>query len=99
MGTIAEQVNLLREVKKQYGNNIDCQKLIDRLIGSRHKCPQCDGLGYTTQRYNAYPSCLSDSEYGELWKYRNKTCDLCNGEGYTDCEYKPRMVQDGWVKA
>lgn len=23
-------------------------------------------------------------------------CDLCNGEGYTEHQYKPKMIQDGW---
>lgn len=28
---------------------------------------------------------------GEIYK-----CDLCDGEGYSEKRYKPRMVQDGW---
>lgn len=34
----------------------------------------------------------------EQLKERKVTCDLCNGEGYTEHEYKPRMVQDGWER-
>ena len=30
------------------------------------------------------------------WEYYDVQCDLCNGEGYTEHEYKPRMIQDGW---
>lgn len=38
----------------------------------------------------------------QYWECRDRyeeikvTCDLCNGEGYTEKEYKPKMVQDGW---
>lgn len=43
-----------------------------------------------------YPSGLPDSGWVEDWRYREVKCDLCNGEGYTEHEYKPKMIQDGW---
>lgn len=95
--SIASQVKVLREVQQRWGNNVDCQSLIDRLIGKLHKCPQCKGAGVVYEKYNAYPSNLPDSGWAEDWKYREKTCNLCKGEGYTEHEYKPRMVQDGWI--
>lgn len=97
MSTIAEQVKILKEVQQRWGNNIDCQSLIDRIIGNRYTCPQCGGKGYTLEKYNAYPSGLPDSGWAEDWKYHEKTCDLCKGEGYTSHQYRPRMVQDGWI--
>lgn len=97
MSTIAEQVNLLREVKSMYGNNINCQDIIDKLIGKRFVCPQCHGKGKISQGYDAYPTNLPDSGWAHDWRYKDVTCPLCKGEGYTEHEYKPRMVQDGWI--
>lgn len=94
---IAKQVQLLRDVRNLFGNNIDCDSTMKRIIGQKFECPKCHGSGIIHEKYNAYPSNLPDSGWGELWRYRDKECDLCNGEGYTDHEYKPKMVQDGWV--
>lgn len=57
---------------------------------------ECERCGKVSVRYNAYPSGLPDSGWVEDWKYKDIECDLCHGEGYTEHEYKPRMVQDGW---
>ena len=28
--------------------------------------------------------------------HKDVKCDLCNAEGFTEKQYKPRMIQDGW---
>lgn len=97
MGKV-ETINLLKEIQSQFGNNIDCQKIIDKLIGNRFLCPQCHGKGVIYQKRNTYPTNLPDSGWGERWEYIKEVCPLCKGEGYTEDEYKPRLIQDGWIK-
>lgn len=80
-----------------YSSNATLKEILSRVQGERvHKCPKCQGRGYLTERYNAYPSGLPDSDWGQDWRSRNIDCDLCEGEGYTEREYKPKMIQDGW---
>lgn len=49
-----------------------------------YMCPKCKGEGMI----HSY-SCDGRDD-------RHYKCDLCGGAGYTDREYKPRMVQNGW---
>lgn len=72
------------------------QILEQELNKTPYKCPKCKGIGTNSVRYNAYPSSLPDSGWVEDWKYKDVRCELCNGEGYTVKEYKPKMVQQGW---
>lgn len=57
-----------------------------------HRCPKCGGAGTVTKKRNKaqYWECSDD------WEYYETTCDLCDGDGYTEHEYKPKMIQDGW---
>lgn len=80
-----------------YGYNTKLEEVLKMIQGDRiYKCPKCNGKGVVSVRYNAYPSGLPDSGWVEDWKYKDVTCDLCHGEGYTSHEYKPKMIQDGW---
>ena len=85
------------EICRDYGSDTTLGDLVRKIQGNKiHKCPKCDGKGKIAVRYNAYPSGLPDSGWVNDWKIRYDECDLCNGEGYTEHEYKPKMVQDGW---
>ena len=64
--------------------------------GAERCCPKCKGRGYVSKRYNAYPSGLPDSGWVDDWKKTDVECDLCKGHGWTEKEWKPKMVQDGW---
>lgn len=82
---------------KCYGENTTLGELVGKIQGNKiYKCPKCCGKGYISKRYNAYPSGLPDSGWVEDWKWEDIECDLCNGDGYTEHEYKPKMKQVGW---
>lgn len=90
-------VGMVLELKECYGGETTIDQLVKHIQKNKiHKCPKCNGSGTIRQKYNAYPTGLPDSGWVEDWQYKNITCDLCNGEGYTCHEYKPKMVQDGW---
>ena len=81
----------------RYGKDTTLGELVKKIQGNKiYKCPKCGGSGYISKRYNAYPSGLPDGGWVEVWKWKEIDCDLCKGEGYTEHEYKPRIVQDGW---
>lgn len=78
---------------KDYGENTTLGDLVKKVQGKRiHKCPKCNGTGRLTKRKNTaqYWECCDN------WEYYDVQCDLCNGEGYTEHQYKPKMIQDGW---
>lgn len=80
-------------LRNTYGGNMTLDDLAIQIQGNKiHKCPKCGGSGNTIKRINRaqYWECCDRYEEVET------ACDLCNGEGYTEKEYKPRMVQDGW---
>lgn len=80
-------------LRNTYGGNKTLDELVDEVQGNKiHKCPKCNGSGNVTQRVNR-------AQYWECcarYEYETHPCDLCNGEGYTEHEYKPKMIQDGW---
>lgn len=85
------------ELRDCYGGEVTIDQLVKHIQGKKiHKCPKCNGTGVNKVKYNAYPTVLPDSGFVHDWKYKYVSCDLCNGEGYTEHEYKPKMVQDGW---
>lgn len=88
----------IMELIKIYGEDTTLSEILEVRKGGNpiYKCPKCEGKGYTSYKYNAYPSGLPDSGWVEDWKYKKIECDLCKGEGYTEKEYKPKMIQDGW---
>lgn len=84
-------------LSNKYGGNTTLSQLIKIIQGNRiYKCPKCNGEGYIEEEYNGYPEGLPDS--GCVYKpaFRKISCDLCDGFGFTEKQYKPRMVQDGW---
>lgn len=91
----------IREVKElvdRYGSCVTLGQLLTKIQGNKlYECPKCKGNGFITIEYNGIPSWM-DRSGGFDYKaaYKDEKCDLCGGEGYTDHEYKPRMVQEGW---
>lgn len=81
----------------RYGANTTLGKILTEIQGNKvHKCPKCNGLGYTEHEYNSYPEGFPDSGWVYQPAYKSVECDLCKGEGYTEHEYKPKMIQCGW---
>lgn len=80
-------------LRDTYGGETTLDDLVKLIQGNKiHRCPKCGGSGTIIKRVNRaqYWECCADYVEKEV------TCDLCNGEGYTEKIYKPRMVQDGW---
>lgn len=80
-------------LRDDYGEKTTLDDLVKRIQGNKiHRCPKCYGKGIFIKMINR----------AQYWECRDRyeetkvTCDLCNGEGYTEKEYKPKMVQDGW---
>lgn len=87
------KINDIKTLIKVYGESATLKDVLKKVQGDRkYKCPKCGGSGEITTRKNVakYWECCDRYEC-----YSTK-CDLCNGEGYTEHEYKPKMVQDGW---
>lgn len=80
-------------LRDDYGGKTTLDDLVKRIQGNKiHRCPKCYGKGIVIKMINRaqYWECCDRYEETKV------TCDLCNGEGYTEKIYKPRMVQDGW---
>lgn len=86
----------IRDVKSlicEYGENTTLSEILNKVQGNKiYKCPKCHGAGKYTKKINTaqYWECC------ERYEYYDVDCDLCHGEGYTEHEYKPKIVQDGW---
>ncbi|MFD1899230.1 hypothetical protein [Enterococcus termitis] len=67
-------------------------------FGRPYECPQCEGTGFYQKKVVVpYPRGLPDSGWvPDSIEYKRSQCELCDGHGYSDKEYKPKMVQDGW---
>lgn len=88
-------ISQVEELRQCYGGETTIDQMLAHIQGKKtHRCPKCDGAGYIVETYNA----AEPWDCCEQLKERKVTCDLCNGEGYTEHEYKPRMVQDGWER-
>lgn len=87
------KINDVKALIADYGENATLKDVLKNVQGNRkYQCPKCSGSGKITIRRNV----------AEYWECCDRyvdcsvVCDLCNGEGYTEHEYKPKMVQDGW---
>lgn len=90
-------INRLKEPKEEYGGNTTIDQLLEFVQPSkRYVCPRCKGDGFITIKYD--PDFCIDSftnPHWNLahddfhdWRYKNRSCTLCNGKGYTEEEYK-----------
>lgn len=97
MSRKSSEIYNLEQLIGQYGDR-KISDIVAELKGEKiHTCPKCKGRGYITEEYNGYPSGLPDSGWVYEPAYRDIKCNLCNGIGYTEHEYKPKMEQTGWV--
>ena len=50
------------ELRDCYGGEVTLDQVVAHIQGNKtHKCPKCNGLGYTVKEYNKYPTGLPDS--------------------------------------
>lgn len=92
------KIHELKKLAKRYGYNTRLWQVIEKIMAKKpYECPKCHGEGTQEVTYNAYPSGLPDSGWAYEPKTKTVDCDLCNGEGYTSVEYKPNMIQQGWI--
>jgi len=88
--TVLSDIHTLKDYFKKYGN-IDLETLIEKVQGDKkYMCPECQGTGLVVDTADVY------KDGDKYWKLINNACELCKGEGYTDKEKKPKMVQEGW---
>lgn len=74
-----------------YGKDMTLGELVKKIQGNNiYKCPKCNGTGSVKIQIRAEVWGYSETEYEYV------KCDLCDGEGYTEHEYKPKMKQTGW---
>lgn len=83
-----------------YGNNTTLGDLARKIQGNKiYKCPKCNGAG-KIETFDTAKDHSMDMGFipPKGWKRPTKIveCDLCDGEGYTAHEYKPKMQQIGW---
>lgn len=75
---------------KQYGENTTLKQVLITMQGDKYyMCPKCKGKGEVEHLIRGIHGYTND-------KITFIKCDLCNGDGYTRKQYKPKMVQDGW---
>lgn len=87
MNKYVEDLEMARYLLEKY----DCDSLTQIKLMCMHKmpkfrCPKCEGKGNYSISYNAYPPGLPDSGWVFKQGWKNKTCDICNGEGYINEE-------------
>ena len=91
-----KEENNIKDLIKSYGADTTLNEVLNKIIEKSeyrflpYKCPKCDGRGYITKEYNAYPSGLPDSGWVYEAAYDYSVCDLCRGKGWTQEEYKPK---------
>lgn len=87
------KINEAIDLSEAYGANTTLGDLVKKIQGNKiYRCPKCGGSGTLYKSVNI-------AEYWECvprYDTRKVGCDLCHGEGYTEHEYKPKMIQDGW---
>lgn len=86
-----------KRLGNEYGSKTTLEELFN-LFERPFECPQCKGLGTYNKRTRVpYPSGLPDSGWvPDEIKYVPTSCELCEGHGWVEKEYKPKLVQDGW---
>lgn len=73
------------ELVHQYGRNTTMGDFLRNIQGDKiHKCPKCNGTGSI------------EIESGPENQKTTIMCTLCDGEGYTEKQYRPHIVQKGW---
>lgn len=82
----------LENLIDEYGDK-NIGSIIETMKGNKkYKCPDCKGTG--TKK-----SVFRQGMLGWDTIYDYKKCELCNGFGYTEYQFKPKLIQDGWEVA
>lgn len=83
-----------------YGGETTLRQISDQLKAKYpHKCPKCDGKGYTVKRVNTYPSGFPDSGWVDQMEDISYVCDVCKGQGFTRERLIAKPVKVEYVKA
>ena len=62
----------IKAFAEKYGYEVELAPLLEKYKKARgYVCPSCLGKGTICEKYNAYPSGLPDSLFGEDWRYRD----------------------------
>lgn len=87
----------VKELENRYGSEATLKEIFQS-FERPFKCPQCNGTAtYSKRTIEKYPSGFPDSGWvPDKVVYVPTTCELCDGQGWVDKEYKPKMIQDGW---
>lgn len=94
-----ELIQAVEEITGMFGEDTRLGDVKRLLLGKKkHRCPKCNGKGYTEKEYNSYPDGLPDSGWVYKPAWKKITCDLCGGEGWLEKEMKPKYkkVLDGY---
>lgn len=86
-----------KDLENKFGSKTTLKDIFES-FERPYRCPQCNGAGtYSKRTVKPYPKGLPDSGWvPDEIIYVPTTCELCDGHGWVDKEYKPKMVQDGW---
>jgi len=82
------KIHDLKQLMDRYGD-LKISEIID-LKNKPFACPKCKGLGAMFVSYNTYPQGLLHSEWVQDIKHKEVKCEVCDGEGYTAKELKPK---------
>ena len=81
----------------QFGKDATLESVLNKIQNNKiYVCPKCNGKGHMIVEYNCYPRGLPDSGFVYEAAYKDVECDLCNGDWYTDKQYVPKFIQDGF---
>lgn len=97
--TNQERIRELKHLQRVYGDNMPLSFIVDKLLCGRiYECPNCNTTGKEMKEIRIpYPLGYPDSGWvPDRIEHKQVDCSLCNGYGYNNKEYKPKMVQNGW---
>lgn len=85
----------IKALEKEYGSEATLGQVF-KCLERPYQCPQCDGAAvcYKTRSKNTFlEKVLNQKQEPEGLLV---TCDLCDGQGWTEKEFVPKLIQAGW---
>lgn len=80
-------IQTIEDLIRIYDNDLTLGEIKKSLLKiTPYRCPKCNGGGYVSEKYGAYPRHSPDRGYTQDGQYRKIVCNLCNGVGYTKTE-------------
>lgn len=85
----------IKALEKEYGSEATLEQVFE-LLERPYQCPQCNG---------AAVCCKPSPKNTFLGKLLNQAveseqvlsaCELCDGQGWTEKEFVPKLIQAGW---